>query len=176
MLFITSVFLAGCQSDKSEQQLPNAAEETEEWSFPVLAELDEAISNEMLDSHVPGLAACLIKAGQTVWCNGYGYADLEAERFVDSKTPFMLASVSKTVTGVALMQLIDENALALDTPINEILDFEVHHPDDTQAMLVSVLKAMSYVTELRCWGRVEGVVAHTGLPVVCIRQYDNTYT
>ena len=51
----------------------------------------------------------------------------------------MLASVSKTVTGVALMQLIDENALALDTPINEILDFEVHHPDDTQAMTPRLL-------------------------------------
>ena len=33
-------------------QLPNAAEETEDWSFPVLAELDEAIENEMLGSHV----------------------------------------------------------------------------------------------------------------------------
>ena len=139
MLFITPVFFAACQSDKSEQHLPNAAEEAEEWSFPVLAELDEAIANEMLGSHVPGLAACLIKAGQTVWCNGYGYADLEAERLVNSQTPFMLASVSKTVTGVALMQLIDENALALDTSINEILDFEVHHPDDTQAMTPRLL-------------------------------------
>ena len=39
MLFITPVFFAACQSDKSEQHLPNAAEEAEEWSFPVLAEL-----------------------------------------------------------------------------------------------------------------------------------------
>ena len=61
MLFITTVLLAACQGDKSQPQLPNAAEETEDWSFPVLAELDEAIEIEMLGSHVPGLAACLIK-------------------------------------------------------------------------------------------------------------------
>ena len=136
---VLSLLLAGCQQDKSDSKVPNAAEEAENWSFPVLTELDEAIANEMLGSNVPGLAACVIKGGQTVWCNGYGYADLESERLVDTKTPFMLASVSKTVTGVALMQLIDENALSLDSPINDLLDFEVNHPEDNQAMTPRML-------------------------------------
>ncbi|MFT5679493.1 MAG: CubicO group peptidase (beta-lactamase class C family) [Myxococcota bacterium] len=111
-------------------------------SYPDLPALDAAITEEMSASNVPGLSACIIKDGETAWCSGYGYANLKTDLPATPTTPFMLASVSKTFAGVALMHLIETGALGLDDPINEHLGFEVIHPDErnteiTARMLLS---------------------------------------
>ena len=79
----------------------------------------------MSASNVPGLSACIIKNVETAWCGGYGYANLSTELLATPTTPFMLASTSKAVAGVALMHLIETGALGLDDPINDHLDFAV---------------------------------------------------
>lgn len=104
---------------------------------PELREVDAAIEARMDDDRVPGLAACLVRDGVAVWCRGYGMADLEAERPATPQTPFLMASVSKAVVGVAAMAAVEDGRLQLDQPIGAYLPFEVVHPDEPGASITT---------------------------------------
>jgi CubicO group peptidase (beta-lactamase class C family) len=91
-------------------------------------ELDSIIISTMESEHIPGLAACIVKGSQIIWTGAYGYADIEKNIAVRDSSLFKLASVSKTVTGTALMQLYDNGRFELDDPINSYLPFQVKHP------------------------------------------------
>ena len=119
---------------KSEEEISESTTQ-----YPDLTELDHTITSIMAEDGIPGVSTCIIKAGEIAWCNGYGYSNIETESKVTPQTPFMLASVSKTITGVALMHLIETNALDLDTPVNEYLIFDVQHPTDNKEITARML-------------------------------------
>jgi CubicO group peptidase (beta-lactamase class C family) len=88
------------------------------------------MQEQMTAAKVPGMAVALIKGSRLAWSHGYGIADLATKRPVTADTLFMLASVSKTVTSVALMSLIEDPArhLSLDDDVNASLPFAVRNP------------------------------------------------
>jgi CubicO group peptidase (beta-lactamase class C family) len=92
------------------------------------AALDSFIIDYMDTHHIPGLAACLVKDGENIFTGSYGYADFDRNIPVSEGTLFMLASISKTVTATALMQLYESGAFELDDYINDYLPFDVIHP------------------------------------------------
>lgn len=124
-ILLFAPLLACARNDPGPAPGPNG--QTEAW--PALAELDSQILEIMDRDHVPGLAACITRDGAVVWCQGYGWADLSAGRPALPETPFLVASVSKAVVGVALMQAVEGRSLELSTPVNTLLPFEVRHPD-----------------------------------------------
>jgi CubicO group peptidase (beta-lactamase class C family) len=90
--------------------------------------LDSFIVAKMNQYHIPGLAASIVKDGEVYWTGAFGFANIENSIEVTDSTLFMLASTSKTVTGVALMQLWEKGLFELDDDINNYLPFEVHNP------------------------------------------------
>ena len=92
--------------------------------------LDSFITATMSSYHIPGLSACILKEGELVWHNAYGYADVEREIPVTDSTLFFLASISKTFTGTALMQLYERGIFNLDDNVNNYLppDLKVVNP------------------------------------------------
>jgi len=92
------------------------------------AGLDGFIRARMAEAHVPGLAACIVKDDAVVWAQGFGLRDIALALPVTPQTPFMLASVSKTVTGTALMQLWDADRYELDDDVEPHLAFPLDHP------------------------------------------------
>jgi len=95
--------------------------------------LDEIIQAKMASAHIPGLASCIIKEGQIRWIGTYGYAYIEQDIPVDTSTLFYIASIAKTVTVTALMQLWEEELFQLDQDINDYLNFEVRIPNFPEA-------------------------------------------
>lgn len=84
------------------------------------AKIDGLVADFMRSSKVPGLALSIAVEGEIAYSKGYGFADVEQEVAVDpGKTKFRIASISKTVTADALMQLVEANKLDLDAPIQE---------------------------------------------------------
>ena len=90
--------------------------------------LDDFIRVRMQAARLPGFAACIIKDGQIAWAKGYGFADVENQVRATPNTSFAVASISKSVTATALMQLQEKGLLDLDTDINEYLSFSVRNP------------------------------------------------
>lgn len=77
----------------------------------------------------PGLAISVIKDGSVFWSYSYGYSDIKNEDPFDKTVIMNIASVSKTITTTAVLQLWERGKLDLDTDINHYLDFTVRNPN-----------------------------------------------
>ena len=72
-------------------------------------------------SEMAGAALIVRRNGEIVYCNKWGCADIENKRPVEFNTIYWLASMSKPITAVAVMQLVEQGKLRLDTPVKCIL-------------------------------------------------------
>src|SRR5262245_32710930 len=70
---------------------------------------------------IPGLAVGIVHDGKLVYQKGFGYADVELKIPVTPGTCFRIASISKTFTAVALMQLAERGKIDLDDRIEAYL-------------------------------------------------------
>jgi CubicO group peptidase (beta-lactamase class C family) len=106
--------------------LPVAA--TTRSNEPNIASIDAYISAQMQADHIPGVALGLVHNDQIVYLRGFGTAD-QSGRAVTSHTPFILASVSKSFTALAIMQLVEAGKIELDAPVQRYLPwFRVADP------------------------------------------------
>jgi len=77
----------------------------------------------------PGLAISVVKDGSVFWSYTYGYSDIENKVPLDTRVIMNIASVSKTITTTAVLQLWEKGKLDLDTDVNHYLDFTVRNPN-----------------------------------------------
>ena len=59
----------------------------------------------------------VIKNGQTIFRRSFGFANIDDSVPVDSKTYFHFASITKTLTAISVMQLVEAKRISLDEPI-----------------------------------------------------------
>jgi CubicO group peptidase (beta-lactamase class C family) len=75
---------------------------------------------------ITGAVVAVVKDGQLLFAEGYGYADLKTRKPVDAdRTLFRPGSVSKLFTWTAVMQQVERGKLNLDADINTYLDFKI---------------------------------------------------
>jgi CubicO group peptidase (beta-lactamase class C family) len=75
---------------------------------------------------VPGAAMAVTRNGKLVYARGFGYADAEKKEPARPDTLFRIASVSKPVTGAAVLRLVENGKLALTDRAFGLLDFKPH--------------------------------------------------
>lgn len=92
------------------------------------ADLGRRIEQRMAQAGIVGLGAAVIVDQQVAWMQGFGFADRELRTPFTPDTVMNIASISKTVTGAALMHAVQEGKLALDEDINAYLPFKVVNP------------------------------------------------
>jgi len=59
----------------------------------------------------------IVKDGKLVYAHGFGYADVQAKQQVTPGNLFRIASVSKLITAVAIMKLVEKKAISLDSKV-----------------------------------------------------------
>ena len=94
--------------------------------------LDAAIAKQMDEGDIAGVGAAIIVDGKVVWTKGYGFADIQRAVPFTPDTVMNIASITKTITGVAIMKAVEAGKLSLDADINTYLPFKVvnpHRPD-----------------------------------------------
>ena len=87
-----------------------------------LASFDEMIRDFMKQHHIPGASLAMTDRGKVVFANGYGYADIATREQATTDSLFRIASISKPITAVAILQLVEQGKLDLDDKVFEILD------------------------------------------------------
>jgi CubicO group peptidase (beta-lactamase class C family) len=86
-------------------------------SAPRYAPLEAMLDKEMSELAMPGVSAAMIDHGRLVWTGARGWADKDKGIKVTAGTPFNVASLTKPMTAVVLMQLVERGKLSLDTPM-----------------------------------------------------------
>lgn len=91
-------------------------------------DFDSYVSALKEEEAIPGLAIAVVRNHQIVHLQGYGFADVEAGRAMTPDTPMNIASISKPILGIVLLQLHDKGLLDLDADVNTLLPFAVKNP------------------------------------------------
>jgi CubicO group peptidase (beta-lactamase class C family) len=84
------------------------------------ASVDAYVKAEMDELKIPGMELAIVHGDQLVYSQGYGVAD-PSGRPVTAQTPMILGSVSKGITALAVMQLVDAGKIQLDAPVIDYL-------------------------------------------------------
>jgi len=79
-------------------------------------------------SNLVGFAVAIVNKDSTVYSKGFGYSNKEQQKPYTTKTVQPIASISKTLLGVALMKAQEMGLLDLDDPINDHLPFTIQNP------------------------------------------------
>jgi CubicO group peptidase (beta-lactamase class C family) len=80
-------------------------------------ELEARTAAFVKEQRLPGAAVGVVHGDDLAWSAGVGFSDVAARRAPDASTLYRIASITKTFTGTAIMQLRDQGRLDLDDPI-----------------------------------------------------------
>lgn len=82
-----------------------------------LSQVDVAVKQFMEKHNVPGLSLAIVKDEKLIYSKAYGKADIESGDDVNRNSLFRIASISKPITGIAVMKLVESGVLSLDDPV-----------------------------------------------------------
>jgi CubicO group peptidase (beta-lactamase class C family) len=105
-----------------------AAAQTKSTTVNASSALDIIVEQRMKEAGIVGIGAAIIVNKKVVWTKGYGFADKADALPFTTNTIMNIGSISKTVTGVALMRAVQDGKLSLDEDINAYLPFKVINP------------------------------------------------
>jgi serine beta-lactamase-like protein LACTB, mitochondrial len=83
------------------------------------SQIEAATSKFLASTHAPGVSVAVVEHGEYEWAEGFGLADIENNVPASEHTLFRLASISKSLTAVGAMQLVERGKLDLDAPIQK---------------------------------------------------------
>jgi CubicO group peptidase (beta-lactamase class C family) len=113
---------------------------------PDFAAIDAYIQEEMREVHIPGLALGIVHDDKVVHLESFGNTD-PSGRAVTPQTPFILASVSKSFTALAIMQLSEEGKVDLDAPVKRYVPwFRV--ADKAASNMITVRNLLNHTSGL----------------------------
>ena len=110
-----------------DASLPDAGRPPED-AGPPPAGLDDFIRYEMALGGVPGLGVAILAHGEVAWQGTYGFADVDRALPVTDRTLFGVGSISKMVTLITLLRLVESGQVDLDAPLDDVLPFAVRNP------------------------------------------------
>jgi CubicO group peptidase (beta-lactamase class C family) len=90
-------------------------------AVPELASFDRIVADLMARWGIPGGAVAVVKDGRLILARGYGWADRENRRPVEPQSLFRIASLSKSLTSAAILELAEEGRLRLGDKAFDLL-------------------------------------------------------
>jgi CubicO group peptidase (beta-lactamase class C family) len=100
-----------------------------------IKQLTDSIQVIMRQQQIPGLMMGITKGDSVLFSGGFGYADLDEKRLVDSKTLFRMGSNTKMFVSLGILKLVQEGRLNLNDELKKIApevpfknDWEVNYP------------------------------------------------
>lgn len=108
----------------------------------------EAFTREMMAKHhVPGFAVAVAQDGTEVYAGGFGEREIGTGTPVTPDTVFGVASVTKSFTALAIMQLAEAGKLSVDDPVTRYLP-EFRTPDSAATRAITLHHFLSHTAGL----------------------------
>lgn len=115
------------------QSLPTTRPESVGMSAERLEEIDELLAEIVKDGHVAGAVTLVAREGQIVARDSAGLMDLDRHQPMRTDAIFRIASMTKPITSLAIMMLVEDGLVSLSEPLS------VHLPEFRE-MRVAVLE------------------------------------
>lgn len=99
-------------------------------AVPEMTSFDEHIGRYLREQKAPGGAVAVARHGKLLYARGFGWADVERRTPVMADSLFRIASVSKPITGLAMMALLEDGTgkVQMSTPVRRFLDLDPYLP------------------------------------------------
>ena len=118
---------------QTKKQIKNAAKLIDRW-----------LDYQVYVREVPGMAAGIVHDGEVIYSNTFGYADIRRKEKTKLTTCYHIASISKTFTATAIMQLTEQGKLQLDDKVGKHLSWFTSQKDkNVQAITIRQLLSHS---------------------------------
>ncbi len=144
--------------DRLSGQTPRLAEVHAGDDYASAIETARDIVREVMEAEgIPGASIAVGVAGETVWSEGFGWANLELGVPVTTLTKFRVGSVSKTMTASAIGLLVERGQLDLDATV------QTYVPDFPEKQWP--------ITSRQLGGHLAGVRHYRGLEILSSKRY-----
>jgi CubicO group peptidase (beta-lactamase class C family) len=121
------------------------------------------IIERMQHYKVPGVSVAVISGGKVAWARGYGVVAVNGKP-VNTETLFQAASISKPVTALMALRLVDEGSLSLDEDVNlKLRSWKVPENEFTKTQKVTLRRLLNHSAGLPVHG-FEGYEAGGPVP------------
>ena len=118
------------------------------------SKLEAFIFEKLSDAKMPGLTIALIRGDEILWKRGFGFRDLSYGLAATPHTLFSIASVTKSFTCIAIMQLAEQGKLTVDDPIDAYIPFRLK----TEREPVKIWHLMSHSSGIPALAYAESVI------------------
>ncbi|NIS81886.1 MAG: serine hydrolase [Anaerolineales bacterium] len=133
------------------------------------------IFDKMSKSKLPGLSVVIIDGGEILWSRGFGFRDLERGLSATPHTLYAIASVTKSFTAIALLQLQEQGKLSLEDPIDKYIPLDMLAKEEP-ILLRHLLSHASGIPALAYAESVIRGVMGAGEHWIPIANYDDMFT
>jgi CubicO group peptidase (beta-lactamase class C family) len=145
--------LVGCAQSApappSPTPAPAAAEPAPLSLEAALVQFDGELGQLQRDLRIPGMSVALLHQQEVVYARGFGYADLENRVLATAHTPYYIASLTKPMTAVLLLRMVEAGQLDLDANLADYM------PNDSYCAA-----SRSWVRDYRCYSEAITVRQH----------------
>lgn len=107
--------------------------------------IDNYVNSKMEELRIKGAAIGIVQNGEVVYSKGYGASNDNNEK-VTPETPFILGSTTKSITALAVMQLVEAGKVKLDDPVQKYIP--EFHLSDTPKSEITVRHLLNQVSGL----------------------------
>ena len=89
---------------------------------------EAAIQQLMQSTPVVGLSVAVVKDNKIIYNHSFGYKDFENRLPLNNDHIFRIASISKSFTTTAILQLVAKKKISLDQDVSELVGFKIRNP------------------------------------------------
>lgn len=100
--------------------LPACGSEPEKPAPTTLTALDARLGESFREAGIPGATVAIVENGQIVFAKGYGLADVAAKIPATADSVFRAGSISKSLTGIAAMTLVEQGKVSLEARLADL--------------------------------------------------------
>jgi D-alanyl-D-alanine carboxypeptidase len=132
------------------------------------ATVDYVAQIQMKSQYLPGMTIALAKQGNIIYAQGYGYADLGDCQPMQSDDASQIASITKTFTATAILQLQSTGAIDIDKPVVTYLPDYSFDPRITVRMLLNHVSGLADIVtfpDFSTW-TIQGVPEQAALTAI----------
>jgi CubicO group peptidase (beta-lactamase class C family) len=148
LLFLATTVGSGAANAEAPQETSSS------FSPEKLARVGDYIRNEISTGKIPGAILLIQQHGRPIYFEAFGVRDVESRRPMTADTIFRLYSMSKPITSVAAMMLVEDGKLALSDPVAKYIPVfadvkvGVDKPGETPALVLEPAKRPITVEDL----------------------------